>query len=596
MPFCRLKTEYRRKETEHVAVMMVVSKIPGSPKLCRPRFALMVVCFTLVVMVTKLYTDVFNSADGYLKISLHKDNTSSSLNFNVTRQPMHMVDTDPNTPLNLTRAQISTPLSRRFDLIIKMVYAYFYIRNGLVPETFHYAYTEHIRLLNIFMEYNRTSKSDFITSFHDIIKSVQTYGFVPNHSKVPVDNDAFPFNSAHRMAASIVLSKNVTFDQFDFKSPFSWSYKFFISRGLRKNLLDMVMQEWINIQVKLSSLSKSVFISSLISNNTQHSDATLEIVKEKCLIDKDILYEQAIRVNQHGMKQLVRHMYGDQIWIDRKIRDMTSKIESSTYKIRFVFFFGKSLADLNQCKFEIRKLYNDLNFKSAAHITDNSEESLILAEMILNPNSVDFLNYAENGNECQIIAKELAVRSAISPTNTLPNIYIGRDDFMFDSGSVLHLFNLRKRTDVDILFLYEVDEKILGKRNGIHINPHAFEENSFSARRAWGEDHFCQSVKTKWDLFYDPATYGFCYGVKYVSLEQLIRYKTKRGQPKDKNDVNMMKGMMSRIQHESYPVKNEYITTLAPQFLQWTLPSLILIRTIVHNRGISQPNGKQCSY
>ena len=167
--------------------------------------------------------------------------------------------------------------------------------------------------------------------------------------------------------------------------------------------------------------------------------------------------------------------------------------------------------------------------------------------MILNPNSVEFLNCGKNGRDCQVIAKELASRLGISQVSTMPGIYIGREDFMVDSGSVLNLFDLRKRTDVDILFLNEIDKSILGSSKTMNIEAHAFKENAISSGRAWGEDHFSQLVKTKWDLFYDPRNYGFCYGIIFVSLKQLIDYKKKRAEVKDKKDISLIEGLIRQI-------------------------------------------------
>ena len=121
---------------------------------------------------------------------------------------------------------------------------------------------------------------------------------------------------------------------------------------------------------------------------------------------------------------------------------------------------------------------------------------------------------------------------------------------MIDSGSVLNLFDLRKRTYIGILFLNEIDISILGNYRGVNIQAHTFKD-AISPGRAWGEDYLSQVVKTKWDLFYDPSNYGFCYGIKIVSLKQLIRYKIKRAEVKDKNDVVLLNGLVGVIQQES---------------------------------------------
>lgn len=451
----------------------------------------------------------------------------------------------------------------RFDLIVKMVYAYFYSLHKHVPEIFEYSYTEHIRVWNKFHEScagsvrwwsdantpckDKTTKSDFISAFQKTIENIQLNGFMSNMSKISVDKTGWPLTGAHRVSAAIVLSKNTTFRYFNNKRKHNWNYLFFKHRGLANNLTNFVMLEWMRIQLALPKLMSKVYMLSLCSNNSVKDERMRDIVKAKCSKDNGILYEQNVTVNKHGMSQLITHMYGKQPWLKAKVNEMLSLFETSTYTVRFLFFYGQDQDELKQCKNDVRKLYNHKIFKLSAHIPDTPDESLILAEMILNPSSVQFLNYAEKGDDCDRIAGEVARRALLNPVKTLPGIYVGRDDLMIDSGSVLHLFNLRERTDVDVLFLHDIDKRILGTQKDIRIEAHAFKTNAISPGRAWGEDHFGERVKTKWDLFYDPNNYGFCYGIKFVSLEQLVRYKRRRNEPrKDQTDVNLIMDMLKR--------------------------------------------------
>ena len=450
---------------------------------------------------------------------------------------------------------------QRFDVIIKMVYAFFYSTNKHVPDIFERAYTEHLRVWNRFLEscskppywfdsivpcQEKKNKSDFVSSFHNTITSIQKNGFRSDASQIPVDKGGIILNGAHRVAAATVLSKNVTFQHVNTSYVEDWDYQYYQKLGLSKTLTDISMLEWMKIQLDLTRLTSKVFILSVFSTDPGKDKDMRKIVLEKCSKDKGILYEKNVTVNKLGMNQLITHMYGNQSWLGVKIDHILSLFKSSTFTVVFVFFFGKTLDELTDCKYDVRTLYNYKNFKSSAHIPDSPEESLILAEMILNPNSVQFLNNARNGEDCQRIATEVARRSSLKPILTLPGLFLGRDDLMIDSGSVLHLFNLRKLTDVDILFLHEIDKRILGNKNNFRIEAHAFKSNSISSGRAWGEDHFTGAVKTKWDLFYDSANYGFCYGIKFVSLEQLVRYKLKRNEPqKDQHDVKLIRDMLN---------------------------------------------------
>jgi hypothetical protein len=58
--------------------------------------------------------------------------------------------------------------------------------------------------------------------------------------------------------------------------------------------------------------------------------------------------------------------------------------------------------------------------------------------------------------------------------------------------------------------------------------------------RPWNEDHL-RGTKTKWDLLYDPGSYGYCYGIAFLSLSQITRYKSKRKEPNtDDYDIKLI--------------------------------------------------------
>ena len=159
--------------------------------------------------------------------------------------------------------------------------------------------------------------------------------------------------------------------------------------------------------------------------------------------------------------------------------------------------------------------------------------------MVLNPNSVRFLIRHEGGS-CQEVANEVATRLKLPPVN--PASFVLPQDIMVDSGAVMSFFGLRNRTDVDLLFQGNVRKSTLGNHRGIQVEAHLFEGNRGAATgRAWGAEHLSNNCTAE-DLFADPQYYGYCHGIKYVSLKQLIRYKERRGEPnKDDKDVDSIK-------------------------------------------------------
>jgi hypothetical protein len=80
--------------------------------------------------------------------------------------------------------------------------------------------------------------------------------------------------------------------------------------------------------------------------------------------------------------------------------------------------------------------------------------------------------------------------------------------------------------------------------NGVQYQPHAFASNVVGNTRPWDEDHL-SGTKTKWDLFNDPGSYGYCYGITFLSLSQITRYKSKRKEPNtDDYDIKLIQSFM----------------------------------------------------
>ena len=69
-----------------------------------------------------------------------------------------------------------------------------------------------------------------------------------------------------------------------------------------------------------------------------------------------------------------------------------SQAFSSFSEIHLIFFKEKSLEKVNKIKISLREKFNI--DKASIHITDNNNETYDLAKLILNDNSIHFLNNA----------------------------------------------------------------------------------------------------------------------------------------------------------------------------------------------------------
>lgn len=451
--------------------------------------------------------------------------------------------------------------SNRFDIIIKVVYMYFHVVLKHVPKCILLAYTEHLRILNGFKEHcfdqddrkngysklcpPKNSNENYLTSYHNFISDIANFGLNLSQYSISVDKNGFLVNGSHTLSSSIVLSHPVYVQHLKYENMFAYDYMFFQTRGLQTTISDMVLLEFMKIQLKLN-LTSQISILALYSHNEEKAKIMRSILRSKCSKDGFISYEKEINITKRGIQEFVIHMYGLQSWIEAKIRNMNERIsKSGLARVRFFFFFGRNNTELTSCKSEIRTLYGE--GKSSVHIPDTPQEAVTLAKIILNNNSLHLINYGKNTNKCRHISAEISKHSLLSETSTLPGLYEPREDIMLDSGLVLDFYGIRKGTDVDILFLYNIDHAIIGHYKGLLYEAHGFASDATGSARPWGEDHLSKNV-TRWDLFYDPRNYGYCYGIKFVSLKEVIRYKSKRNEPnKDAIDIKLIKSFLRML-------------------------------------------------
>ena len=120
-----------------------------------------------------------------------------------------------------------------------------------------------------------------------------------------------------------------------------------------------------------------------------------------------------------GVASLALHAYGDQDWLLAKIQMLQtifSGPDNDMRSIYVLFVRPISTTRLKTCKTKLRSHFALVDSKSSVHIPDYHGEAVLIAEMVLNPNSMMFLNRHEGGS-CQEEASNLARRLNLSPVN-----------------------------------------------------------------------------------------------------------------------------------------------------------------------------------
>ena len=449
-------------------------------------------------------------------------------------------------------------IGKRFDIVVKTVYAMYAINTRPVPRFVESMYYRHLKVWNNFKEpctfhgdkewfdaktkcVKKSSADDFKRSFISLINSIRVKGFDKHVSLVPLTKSGFPLNGAHRIAVAISLGLNsMPVQSVSQNETYNWGTSFFRENGMEMKYIDFAIMEW---TLRVPTTTVIVWPQAIAMKEKMRH--TKNMISDSI---GEIIYEKTITVSKNGLTSLVFNAYGQQVWLEAKVSDLIGKI-SGELAVKVLFVVTPNVEDYTAVKTQIRAHYGIQ--KSSVHISDNHNEAILIAESVLNPNSVDFLNFHKD-TSCSIVARELAKR--LSLRSVMQSLYSLPQDIMVDSGAVMAFFGLRPRTDVDIIFENAVNHTILGKRNGLSVEPHTFKNTDRGTvlwnwgERDWGQEHFGGECKDVADLFHDPSNYGYCNGLKFVSLKQLVQYKKRRGElRKDDKDVRLIEHLLSKI-------------------------------------------------
>lgn len=432
-------------------------------------------------------------------------------------------------------------LSTHFDIVVKTVYASYYL-NGHVPGPIRTMYVEHERVWNGFKEgcmhkykhprcrpggLAKNGEADFVSSFNQLIHSMAKNGFDRRYAVQIVPKYMFAITGAHRTATAIALKlPDLPVLYKDTTIPADWGFRYFFKLKYKLKYADHAVLEFARIVNK----TRFAIVWPAAVQRGNVGTARRELQNNRCTMS-GIIYERAITLQETGIENILLHLYGEAPWLSLKAHQVGHGA------LHLFVFVERSIKSTLACKDNVRKRYGVEPVKNAIHTPDNHAEALDGLRMLLNPVSRKYLDKSKGARACWEVSKELKRRD---------KLHISK--IMVDSGAAMAFWGLRKMTDVDLLFVNKVYTQLLGSSNGMEVQAHRLAHNHLRGSKDWGAAHVGGSVKDHYDLFYDPANFGYCGGgLKFVSPAQLIRYKSRRNEPgKDTRDVKLLRSLMQR--------------------------------------------------
>lgn len=406
-------------------------------------------------------------------------------------------------------------VSNRIDLVAKYKFVEAYDKGMNIPfvQDLYYAHLEAFtegRFVEPGKENSKKSFQDYLVIFKQLINSIKYDGIKKEISVIPVGRNNTILNGSHRVAIAMYYNLTVPiirYEDIDVK----YDYYYFKINLLERRYLDYMATEYIR-------LKENVFFACIWPRADKNKRETVDrIIRESC----DIVYNESVLLGYNGLKNLMIQIYGQQEWcgsIENGYKGVKRKVDDCYAEGSETIIYVLDNTELDSVihlKQKIRAVYQIEN--SSVHISDNSKESLDMAHLLLNYNSIDVLNYG------QMYRYKNYITLIQQIGEELDRYQIDREDFLIDSSGVLGIYGIRSPSDIDCLTLK------------------AIENDSFSMKYEMNDKNILYYPKTKEELIYNPDSYLFAYGVKFSSLATLFEMKRMRNEKRDCEDCLLIK-------------------------------------------------------
>ena len=405
----------------------------------------------------------------------------------------------------------------RLDVMAKYIYA-LHRAMGVPSGWGHHVYREHLRVWNRFQEGDQSRKSsfdDYRLSFDRLIEDLSKKGFNESLGLVPVDRDNAIIDGSHRLAAALAAGTPVSGVRFNAQAG-QYDSEYFRQCGLGSDVLD-------DMALNYCRLDARVRVAVLFPVARGRDDEILQLLRN----EGAIVHRKAVTISHSGRANLVRLLYRNEPWLGDGSRPTPGLLHHVNSRfggfepVRFIFFVGGNGAANRAVKERIRSFFELGN--DSIHINDSHEQTVSIAESVLNSNSLHFLNCARPRAAANFRALFDTYKRWITDRG------LDARRFCVDGSAVLAAYGLRDANDLDFLYAGHP----LPPSPDPLVSCHNDELSHYDAALA--------------DLVMDPGNYFYCEGAKFVALHLIRGMKIKRAEAKDASDVYRIDALEGRI-------------------------------------------------
>jgi FkbM family methyltransferase len=401
---------------------------------------------------------------------------------------------------------------KRIDLIAK--YIYLLNKNETTRSSFNEElYLEHIKAFNNFGEGDysgKEGKESFLNTFDSVFRFMDKSNDYMDEFIIPFSyRDKILCDGAHRVSTAIFLKKKMKIMQLQRKTN-SFDWAFFKKRGLKEHYLDYMLYNYVK-------LKKNIYVFCIWPSARGNDGEILTILNKA----GNIIYRKNILLNKRGAHNFIVHTYLQHPWVGSwenayaGAKNKTRECFKHNKPLQCFFIESDDFNSISSAKREIRNLFQIAN--SSGHATDTYEETLFLSKIILNDNTIRFLN---NSIPCKFPRFNLLFQRYKTAIDTLEENE--RERFCIDSSAVLGVHGIRDVGDLDYM-----TNSNLTVDFGVDIDNH--------------EENMKYYDIAKEEIINNPDNHFYYMGIKFVSLQCLYEMKRKRGEKKDRKDCLLIK-------------------------------------------------------
>lgn len=424
----------------------------------------------------------------------------------------------------------------RLDLAFKLLFLDLIEKNKPLALAY-YEKDIYVMTRGLFKEPGNIHKSNFesfVAVFNSLRRGIQTKGYDPEKSVIPVSISNTITNGAHRTAISIYRDIDVTIAYMKTKEMVA-DYRLYYNSNIKPQIIEDGV-------IKFLEYSRNTYVAFLWPSGFEHHESS------RLEFDR-VVYEKELQIDRRTGLNLLIELYKHMEWIGSEFDGFKGVYKkylecfSRNKPTRIVVFQEDSLNEVQKIKERVRNI-NGIGF-SSIHITDTPDEALQIGQLLFNENGINFLKNAD-------AYRFLKFRTELYEfKKVLEGIGVSKRDIVIDGSGVLALYGIRENMDLDCLTSV----------NHVKLNSH--------------DEVLEHHGVEKEELIYNPRFHFVYDGLKFISLKQIAHLKKSRAEKKDKIDVKLINAYLENRGFDFYILRLK-------QFMNFILvkSKLVLIKRV----------------